>query len=142
MIINSIFYLNNGAITSYSDFFNNTGEIADSDFKSKYGITNSLILKVVDDLVDPSIIHNVTCNAKDKGNNQYEFIWTPTKGVKGTIFLSTITDKDNNAIFLNIIRGKDSIDYSPNSTDKITPNVNRNRVYTKSSSYQEEPLLV
>jgi hypothetical protein len=93
VIINSIFYLNNGAITSYSDFFNNTGEIADSDFKSKYGITNSLILKVVDDLVDPSIIHNVTCNAKDKGNNQYEFICTPAKGVKGTIFYQLLLIK-------------------------------------------------
>ena len=74
VIINSIFYLNNGAIASYFDYFNITGEIADADFKSKYGITDSLILKVVDDSVDPSIIHNVTFNAKDKGNNQYEFI--------------------------------------------------------------------
>ena len=132
--INNIFYLNNGAITSYSDYFNITGEIADPDFKSRYGITDSLIIKVVDDSVDPSIIHNVTCSGKDKGNNQYEFICRPAKGVKGTIFLSTITDKNNNLVFLNITNGKDNIDYSPNSTDTTTPNISRNRIYTKSSS--------
>jgi hypothetical protein len=134
MVINKIFVLNNGVLTSYPDYFTITGEITDADFKSRYGITDSLILKVVDDSTDPSTSYNVSCTAKDNTNNQYEFTCTPEEGVKGTIFLSTITDKNNTAVSLNITRGKDTIDYSPNSTDTTTPNINRNAVYRKSSS--------
>ena len=136
MIINKMFQLNNGAITSYSDYFVITGEITDADFKSNYGIADNLVLEVVDASTDPSKIYNVSCTAKDKGNNQYEFTCRPDVGVKGTIFLSTITDKNRNAISLNITKGKDTIEYSPNNTDTTTtkPSINRNKIYKKSSS--------
>lgn len=132
--INKIFTLNGGRLTTYPNYFIITGEITDGDFKPNYGITDSLILKVVDNSTDPSTAYNVSCKAQDNGNNNYEFRCTPEEGVKGSIYLSTITDGKKNAVSLNLTRGNDSVDYSKNST---TPTTNINKgiaTYRKSSS--------
>ena len=132
--INKMFTLNGGRLTTYPNYFIITGEITDEDFKPNYGITDSLILKVVDNSTDPSTAYNVSCKAQDNGNNNYEFRCTPEEGVKGSIYLSTITDGKKNAVSLNLTRGNDSVDYSKNST---TPTTNINKgiaTYRKSSS--------
>ena len=132
--INKMFTLNGGRLTTYPNYFIITGEITDGDFKPNYGITDSLILKVVDNSTDPSTAYNVSCKAQDNGNNNYEFRCTPEEGVKGSIYLSTITDGKKNAVSLNLTRGNDSVDYSKNST---TPTTNINKgiaTYRKSSS--------
>ena len=132
--INKMFTLNGGRLTTYPNYFIITGEITDEDFKPNYGITDSLILKVVDNSTDPSTAYNVSCKAQDNRNNNYEFRCTPEEGVKGSIYLSTITDGKKNAVSLNLTRGNDSVDYSKNST---TPTTNINKgiaTYRKSSS--------
>jgi hypothetical protein len=132
--INKMFTLNGGRLTTYPNYFIITGEITDEDFKPNYGITDSLILKVVDNSTDPSTAYNVSCKAQDNENNNYEFRCTPEEGVKGSIYLSTITDGKKNAVSLNLTRGNDSVDYSKSST---TPTTNINKgiaTYRKSSS--------
>ena len=133
-IINKMFLLNDGQISTYPSYFIITGKIDDEDFKNKYGINDTLKLKVVDNSKTPSTTYDVTCKGQDKGNNNYEFRCTPEEGVKGSIYLSTIKDANNNALSLNITKGKDSIDYSTNGTD-IMPNINKGiATYRKSSN--------
>ena len=132
--INKMFQLNDGQITTYPSYFIITGKIDDDDFKNKYGINDTLKLKVVDNSKTPSTTYYVACKGQDKGNKNYEFRCTPEEGVKGSIFLSTIKDANNNALSLNITKGKDSIDYSTNGTD-IMPNINKGiATYRKSSN--------
>jgi hypothetical protein len=132
--INKMFQLNDGQITTYPSYFIITGKIDDDDFKNKYGINDTLKLKVVDNSKTPSTTYYVACKGQDKGNKNYEFRCTPEEGVKGSIYLSTIKDANDNAISLDITKGKDSIDYSQNGTDLI-PNINKGiATYRKSSN--------
>ena len=129
--INKMFTLNGGRLTTYPNYFIITGEITDEDFKPNYGITDSLILKVVDNSTDPSTAYNVSCKAQDNENNNYEFRCTPEEGVKGTIYLSTIKYGDK-AISLNMTEG-DYVNYATNNT--IPGYTTRgNKMYRKSSS--------
>ena len=132
--INKMFMLENGEITTYPSYFIITGKINETDFSQIYGITDSLKLSVVDSSTTPSTIYYVDCKGESKGNSNYVFRCTPKEGVKGSIFLETIKDSKDNAINLRITKGKDSIDYSPNSTD-ISPNINKGiSTYRKSSN--------
>jgi len=136
-VVNKIYQLNKGKVTSYSDYFIITGEIndQDNDFSSKYG-TSPLYVKVVDTSTDPSTYHNVSCVVESKEIKNYRLRCTPDPdaGVKGNLFLSSVTDSNQNAISLNITEGSDYINYVKNSTEPTT-NINRGIApYRKSSS--------
>lgn len=134
-VINKIYQLNKGKVTSYSDYFIITGEIndQDNDFSTKYG-TSPIYVKVVDTSTDPSTYHNVSCVVESSEIKNYRLKCTPDPdaGVKGNLFLSSVTDSKQNAISLNITEGSDYINYVKNSTE---PNINRGiATYRKSSS--------
>lgn len=127
--INKIYKLDNGQLAIYSRYFTISGIIDDADFKGNFG-NSKLYLDVVDNETNPSTSYNVSCSPQSNNGKNYEFRCYPDPGVKGTIYLSTITYGDS-AISLNMTGG-DYVDYSEKTTPGNT--IKGNPTYRKNSS--------
>lgn len=127
--INKIYKLDNGQLSIYSRYFTVSGIIDDADFTGNFG-NSKLYLDVVDNETNPSTSYNVSCTPQSNNGKNYEFRCYPDPGVKGTIYLSTITYGDS-AISLNMTGG-DYVDYSEKATAGDI--IKGNPTYRKNSS--------
>ena len=134
--IDRIFQLNNVKLTPYNPNYFIISGVVDTDDKDAFKNfgTNNLVVQVVDESTTPSTPYNVTCKAQNTDPENYQLRCDPETGVKGTLYLSTVTDQNNQALSLNITRGNDTIDFSENSTTTTGGGINRPEVYRKSSS--------
>ena len=127
-IINKMTMLNNAKLTKYPSYFIVSGELDNDDFKS-FGPSN-LNLEVADDSTGQ--LYNVSCEVINSNEKKYQLKCTPDRenGVKGSLFLATVSDPNHNALCLNIT-DEDYVNYYKNGTDSTTK---RNNIFYRKSS--------
>ena len=119
--------LENGELKINSKDFVIIGNI--DKYNGKVG--DNLTLVVYDNRTNPSTANNVPCKTENIEGTKYEFKCTPTKEVKGTIYLSPMYS-GNTSIILNMTEPNSyTIDFIPNTNNS---GIGNNPIYKKSSS--------
>ena len=119
--------LENGELKINSKDFVIIGNI--DKYSGKVG--DNLTLVVYDNRTNPSTANNVPCKTENIEGTKYEFKCTPTKEVKGTIYLSPMYS-GNTSIILNMTEPNSyTIDFIPNTNNS---EIGNNPIYKKSSS--------
>ena len=119
--------LENGELKINSKDFVIIGNI--DKYNGKVG--DNLTLVVYDNRTNPSTANNVPCKTENIEGTKYEFKCTPSKEVKGTIYLSPMYS-GNTSIILNMTEPNSyTIDFIPNTNNS---EIGNNPIYKKSSS--------
>ena len=122
--------LQNGELLTYSEYFIIKGDI--NDYDGKVGDTLNLI--VYDNSTYPSTQNEVSCRTQSVNKPKYEFRCTPTKDVKGIIYLSPMYIGDT-SITLNMTEpNSDYVNIKLSKENENSANIRNNPKYRKSSS--------
>ena len=124
--------LENGELLTYSKYFIIKGDIDNYDGK----VGDILNLTVYDNTSETSIKNEVSCRTQNVNKPKYEFRCTPTKDVKGIIYLSPMYSGDT-SIILNMTAPNSeyvNIKISEENNNGNTTSIRNNPVYKKSSS--------
>ncbi len=128
-VVDEMYNLKNGKLTTYSKYFLIKGDIAD--YGGKVGEEHTLV--VYDNTTTPSTPQNVSCVIQSVTDTNYQFKCTPTSSVKGSIYDSKLY-KGSTAINLEMDESNDYVSVNLDGDSSNSTTIKNNPIYRKSSS--------